>query len=151
MLLNITAPKFNNGVFIAASIDDASVQTVERYLKTLPSNLQWETKADFHFTIMYSTTPALVDYPAGDCQGAPIHINQVRNIGTCVALIGTSSRYLRRQYDVAKFCGLRSQWRQYIPHLSILKDPDPNLLIGRWPQPNFTLYLKSEYAEPLKT
>jgi hypothetical protein len=105
---------------------------------------------ELHVSVVYCKGKfPIIPYPTMDANGVAMHIYDVVKIGNAIALIGECA-WLRNRVRLASALGLTSSFPGYIPHVSLIYNPDPDFKVAFLPKPKFDVYLGQEYVEPLK-
>jgi hypothetical protein len=145
-----------SGIFVGAHLTSFSTVLIRNYasMLNLPKECKILPPKELHFSIMYCKTNAATDltwknYPK-DSTVTTATAYKLVYIGKALAIIA-ESHWLRKRFNFARVCGLRSDFPGFIPHCSICYDPPTNLPIAFYPQPwRMPIELTGEYTEELK-
>jgi hypothetical protein len=144
----------SSGLYVAAYFDDETNQRIAKYLAdyNIPNPIK---SPGFHTTIVYSKVP-VNDFEPN--HSIDITVDTTDSIiegwdtpsGARCLVWHYDSTYLRLRFEEAMEAGATYDFDEYKPHISLSYDIGQDYDVSTLPVPDFPIYLRGEYSEPIE-
>ena len=141
---------FPNGVYIAVTPDEATINAIKEYQKKYLK--QHKINEELHCTLIYSQKPHVDEIESNSYQ-ATATFNQFELFGpkSNILVIELISKELEaRNNKLVQEHGFISDYNEYKPHITLAYDVE-GLDLNSLPPIEFSMTLQDEYVEPLNT